>query len=105
LPIQFSLPDLFIIFLSFTFPFQSTILNPDYRKTQKNQIPLQINLNHKIATPFHRTQKSTTKRHKNNIILKKKGMNLHLGIFCLEQEGQNQEPLGTETRIGLKQNK
>jgi hypothetical protein len=32
-------------------------------------------------------------------------MNLHLGIFCLEQEGQNQEPLGTETRIGLKQNK
>lgn len=30
-------------------------------------------------------------------------MNIRLGILWWEQEGQNQEPLGTETRMGLRQ--
>lgn len=32
--------------------------------------------------------------------------NVHFNlILCMEQEGQNHDPLGTETKMGLTQNK
>lgn len=34
---------------------------------------------------------------------KKEKQTIRLGFFCLEQEGQNQRPLGTQARIGRRQ--